>query len=169
MGEKIGFGLYQSCWNRSVRRVSVWVVVVLGGCWGGVMFVCVVSLDFLCLCQVQVSVYYARRIPAHIRCTQCSILLHLIDICFLTCICMWQISQIQTFLGVVVVGSGVVSTLPFVRSSSSRLAQKTVNRDLLDGGRRVNTICTADYQTPVTDPPRVGCVVWSRWGWTSSS
>ena len=25
------------------------------------------------------------RIPAHLRCTQCSILLHLMDICFLTC------------------------------------------------------------------------------------
>ena len=42
--------------------------------------------------------YCAWRIPAHLRCTQCSILLHLMDICFLTCICLWQISQIQTFL-----------------------------------------------------------------------
>ena len=32
----------------------------------------------------------------HLRYTQCSILLHLIDICFLTYICLWQISQIQT-------------------------------------------------------------------------
>ena len=39
--------------------------------------------------KVQVSVYCARRIPANLRCTQCSILLHLIDICFLTCICLW--------------------------------------------------------------------------------
>ena len=54
----------------------------LGG-WGGVMSVCVVNLDYLCRWQVQVSVYCARRIPAHLRCTQCSILLHLIDICFL--------------------------------------------------------------------------------------
>ena len=29
----------------------------------------------------------------HLRCAQCSILLHLIDICFLTCICLWQISH----------------------------------------------------------------------------
>ena len=35
-----------------------------------------------------VSVYCAWRIPAHRRCTQCSILLHLMDICFLTCICL---------------------------------------------------------------------------------
>ena len=44
------------------------------------------SLDSLCRWQVQVSVYW--RIPAHLRCTQCSILLHLMDICFLTCICL---------------------------------------------------------------------------------
>ena len=30
----------------------------------------------------------------HIRCTQCSIFLNIIDICFLTCICLWQILQI---------------------------------------------------------------------------
>ena len=79
--------------------------------------------------------YCAWRIPAHLRCTQCSILLHLMDICFLTCICLWQISQIQTFL-FKVVGPGLVSTSPaFVSSSAShpagphgRHAQKTVNR-----------------------------------------
>ena len=73
----------------------------LGGC-DGVVSVYIVSLDYLCRWQVQVSVYCARRIYAHLRCTQCSILLHLIDICFLTCICLWQISQIQTCLRVVV-------------------------------------------------------------------
>ena len=93
------------------------------------------SLDSLCRWQVQVSVYCAWRIPAHLRCTQCSILLHLMDICFLTCICLWQISPIQTFL-FKVVGPGLVSTSPaFVSSSAShpagphgRHAQKTVNR-----------------------------------------
>ena len=116
---------------------GVWVgglVQGLGG-WAGVMSVCVVSLDSLYCWQVQVYVYCARRIPAHLRCTQCSILLHLIDIGFLTCIYMWQISQIQTCLRVVV-GPGLVSTLPaFGRSIAShpaglhcRLAQKTVNR-----------------------------------------
>ena len=34
--------------------------------------------------------------------TQCSIILHLIDICFLPCICLWQILQIQTCVCVVV-------------------------------------------------------------------
>ena len=80
------------------------------------------SLDSLCRWQVQVSVYCAWRIPAHLRCTQCSILLHLMDICFLTCICLWQISQIQTFL-FKVVGPGLVSTSPaFVSNSASHPA-----------------------------------------------
>ena len=59
--------------------------------WGGVMSACVVILDYMCIWQVQVSVYCVRRIPAHLMCTQCSILFHLSDICFLTCICLWQI------------------------------------------------------------------------------
>ena len=83
----------------------------LGG-WGGVMSVCVVSLDSLCGWQVQVSVYCARWIPAHLRCTQCSNLLHRIDICFLTCICLLQISKIQTCL-CVVVGPGCVDITRF--------------------------------------------------------
>ena len=93
--------------------------------WGGVRYV---SLDSLCRCQVQVSVYCAWRIPAHLRCTQCSILM---DICFLPSICLWYISQIQTCL-CVVVGPGFVLISPaFMRSSAShsagphdRLAQK---------------------------------------------
>ena len=77
------------------------------------------SLDYLCRWQVHVSVYCAWRIPAHLRCTQCSILLHLMDSCFLTCICLWQISQIQTCL-FKVVGPGLISTSPaFVSSSAS--------------------------------------------------
>ena len=39
----------------------------------GWCYVCV-SLDSLCIWQVQVSVYCARRIPAHFECTQCVIL-----------------------------------------------------------------------------------------------
>ena len=43
---------------------------------------CVVNMDYLCSWQVQVSVYCARRIPAHLTRTQCSILLHLsISVC----------------------------------------------------------------------------------------
>ena len=52
----------------------------------GWFYVCVVSLNSLCRWKLQVSVYCAWRIPAHLRCTQCSILLHIIDICFITCI-----------------------------------------------------------------------------------
>ena len=143
--ERIGFGLYQSSGDRgSVGHVSV---IWLRWCrWGvgrglghgsgvvGWCYVCVrCESGTLCRWQVQVSVYCAWRIPAHLKCTQCSILLHLMDICFLACICLWQISQIQTFL-FKVVGPGLVSTSPaFVSSSAShpagphgRHAQKTV-------------------------------------------
>ena len=86
------------------------------------MYVCVVSLDYLCLLQVQVYVYPARRIPAQLRFTQCSILLHHIDTSFLTCIFRWQISQIPTCFRVVV-GPGLVSTSPaFMRSIASHRA-----------------------------------------------
>ena len=69
---------------------------------------------------------------------------NLMDICFLTCICLWQISHIQTRL-FSVVGPGLVSTSPaFVSSSAShpagphgRHAQKTVNRAPIAGGGRV--------------------------------
>ena len=65
-------------------------------------------------------------------------------ICFLTCICLWQISQIQTFL-FKVVGPGLVSTSPaFVSNSAShpvgphgRHAQKTVNQAPNAGGGEV--------------------------------
>ena len=115
----------------------------------GVMSVCVVSLEYLYRWQVQVSVYCARRIPVHLRCTQCSILLHLIDICFLTCICLWQISHIQTCLRVVV-GPRLVSTSPaFMRSIASqladphgRLANKTAIGPPLLGAGGVDTFCT---------------------------
>ena len=36
-----------------------------------------VCVNSLCIWQVHVSVYCARRIPAHHRCTQCSIMSHL--------------------------------------------------------------------------------------------
>ena len=101
-GERIWFGLYQSCMNRRgvgcmfviglscCGRGSRWMVQGLEG-WGYVMPVCVVSLDYLWIWQVHVYVYCARHIPAHLRCTQCSVLLYLIDNCFITCICRWQI------------------------------------------------------------------------------
>ena len=86
--------------GRGVGRVSVFWLRWCGW-WGlgrevgsgsgGVMwcYVCVrCESGFKCRWQVHVSVYCVWRIHAHLRCTQCSILLHLMDICFLTCICL---------------------------------------------------------------------------------
>ena len=102
------------------------------------------SPDSLFRWQVQVSVYCAMRIPAHLRCTQCSILLYLIDICFLACICLWLMSQIQTSL-CVVVGPGFVSRSPvFMRSQPSSgsawpaCPPKTINRARIAGGQEVS-------------------------------
>ena len=114
--------------------------------------------------------YCAWRIPAHLRCTQCSILVHLMDICFLTCICLWQISQIQTFL-FRVVGPGLVSTSPaFVGNSAShpagphgRHAQKNGKSGPHCWGRGGSTQIAQQLEFAVTAPPLVGCVVWSQW------
>ena len=127
------------------------------------------SLDYLCRWQVQVSEYCAWRIPAHMRCTQCSILLHLMDICFLTCICLWQISQIQTFL-FRVVGPGLVSTSPrFLeqqRQPSSGSAWPACPKNDKSRphcwGRRGSTQFAQQLEFAVTAPPLVGCVVWSQ-------
>ena len=111
--------------------------------------------------------YCAWRIPAYLRSTQCSILLHLMYICFLTCICLWQISQIQTCL-FKVVGPGLVSTSPaFVSSSANhptcphgRHAKKTVNRSPIAGGGKVHSTQVAQQLvSAVRAPPLVGCVV----------
>ena len=159
MDERIGFGLYQSCVDMGcVEHVSVfwlrwcrWGVGSGKGAWtrvgsvGVVLNVCV-GLDSLCRWQVQVYMYCAWRIPAHLKCTQRSILLNLMDICFLT-ICLWQISQIQTWL-FKVVGPGLVSTSPAFGSRSAshpagQHAQKRYIGPPLLGTGRFDTICTA--------------------------
>ena len=121
--------------------------------------------------------YCAWRIPAHLRCTQCSILLHLMYICSLTCICLWQISQIQTFL-FKVVGPGLASTSPaFVSSSAShpagphgRHAPKNGKSGPHCWGRGGSTQFAQQLDSAVTAPPLVGCVVWSHvLGWTPLS
>ena len=124
---------------------------------------CVVNLDYLWWRQVQVSVYCARRIPAHRRYTQCSILLHHIDICFLTCICLSPISQTQTYL-CVVVGPGLVSKSPafmwsIVSHSAGPHVQKNGNRAPITGGGRSRHNLHRVCKTAVTAPPRAGCVV----------
>ena len=98
--------------------------------------------------------YCAWRIPAHLRCTQCSILLHLMDICFLTCICLWQISQIQTCL-FKVVGPGFVSTSPV------GMQKKHGKSGPHSWGREGSTQFAQQLESAVTAPPLVGCVVWS--------
>ena len=126
------------------------------------------SLDSLCRWQVQVSVYCAWRIPAHLRYTQCSILLLLMDICFLTCICSWQISQIQTRL-CDVVGPGFVSTsTAFMRSRASHpagqhgwLAHEHGKLGPHCWGWEVSTQFAQQFVSAVSAPPIVGCGVWS--------
>ena len=130
----------------------------------GWCYVCV-SLDSRCRWQVQVSVYCVWQIPAHLRCTQCSILLHLMDICFLTCNCLWQISQIQTHL-FKVVRPGLVSTSPALVSSSASHAagphaQKNGKSSPHCWGREGSTQFAQQLVSAVTAPPLVGCVVWS--------
>ena len=117
--------------------------------------------------------YCVWRIPAHLRCTQCSILLYLMDICFLTCICLWQISQIQTFL-FKVVGPGLVSTSPaFVSSSAShpagphgRHAHKNGKSGPHCWGRGGSTQFAQQLESDVTAPPLVDCVVSSPSIWS---
>ena len=64
----------------------------VGGEWGVGMVLSAES-GWVVLRLFQVSAYCARRIPEHLRCIQCSIVLHLFDICFLPCICLWQTSK----------------------------------------------------------------------------
>ena len=103
-----------------------------------------------CLCEFGFSAYCAWRIPSHLRSSQCSILLHLMDICFQQCICLWQIWQIQTCL-CVVVGPGFVDITCFYDepgqpsrvSAWTACPPKTVNRAPIAGAGGFNTICTA--------------------------
>ena len=126
------------------------------------------SPDSLCRWQVDVSVYCVRQTPAHLRCTQCSILLHIFDISFPPCICLWQISKIQTCLSVVVGPGFVLTSSAFMRSSArhpadphDRLVQTNGKSGPHCWGREVSTQFGQQLaETAVTDPPLVGCVVW---------
>ena len=89
------------------------------------------------------------------------------DICFLTCICLWQISQIQTFL-FKVVGPGNVSTSPAFVSSSASHPEGPHGRHVQNGKsgphcwwRGGSTQFAQQLETAVTAPQLVGCVVWS--------
>ena len=116
----------------------------------------------MCRWQVQVSVYCARRIPAHLRCTQCSFLLQRIDICFIPCIRLWQISHTQTCL-CVVVGPGFASRSPshiIQRVRMAGLPKTTVIHHCW--GREVSPLFTQQFLTAMTAPPLIVCVVWSQ-------
>ena len=128
----------------------------------------------LCLCELWVRIICvdgrSRYLYiAHLRCTQCSFMLHLIDICFLPCICLWHVSQIQTCL-CVVVGHGFVSTSPVFMTSSSnhsrRIAWPACPKKGKSGphywGREVSTQFAQQFVTAVTTPPLVCYVVWSH-------
>ena len=87
------------------------------------------------------------------------------DICFLTCICLWQISQIQTFL-FKVVGPGLVSTSSaFVSNSASHPAGPHAHKNGKSvphcWGRGGSTQFAQQLESTVTAPSLVGCVVWS--------
>ena len=138
----------------SVGRVSVFGCGGVGGVgrWLGTGSGLVVWCYVCVSCEARLfvymagpaSVYCARRFPAQLRCTRCSILLHLINICFLPCIYLWQISQIQTSLCVVVRPVFVSTSPAFMGSSASHtagphcwLSPKTVNRAPIDEGGRL--------------------------------
>ena len=118
------------------------------------------SPDSLCRLQVQVSVYCAWWIPAHLRCTQCSILLHIMDIYFLMCIYLWQISQIQTCL-CVFVRPGFFTTSQAIQ----RICMAGLPKNCKSGphcwGREVSTQFAQQFGTAVAATLLVGCVVWS--------
>ena len=58
--------------------VSIWVVHVCVLC--GYIYIYIYVYIYICI-------YSAWWLPAHLRSTKCSIMLHLIDICFFPCIC----------------------------------------------------------------------------------
>ena len=144
MDERIGFGLYQSCGNRGVLHACL--------CCGGVgvewvggldlglegwCYVCV-SPDSVCIWQVQVSVYCDRRISAHLRCSQCSILLHMLPTMYLF---MADIANPDLFM----CGCRTCICLDITRFNEEQrqpwsACLKTVNRAHISGGGRVRHI-----------------------------
>ena len=121
------------------------------------------------LCRWQVSVYCTRRISAHLGYTQCSILLHLIDIFFLPCICLWPILQIQICL----CGCRTLICIDIIRfyeeqcQPSSGSAWATCPKNGKSGthywGRRVSAqFAQQSARTAVTAPPIVRCFDWSQ-------
>ena len=127
------------------------------------------SLDSLCRWQVQVSVYCAWRIPAHLRCTQCSnpvapygyllsdMYLFMADITnpdFLVKSC-------RTWIGL-----DITRFCEQQRQPSSGSAWPACPKNGKSGPhcweRGGLTQFAQQLETIVTAPPLVGCVVWSH-------
>ena len=165
--ERIGFGLYQSC----VDMCPCFGCGGVGGEWVSGLdqgrerwcYVCV-SLDSLCRWQVQVSVYCAWWIPAHLRCIQCSILLHLMDICFLTCICLCHGRHHKSrlvclkLLDVTWIGLDITRFCEQQRQPSS-IPKQTVNRDPITGvgkvGHKLHSSLSPLRQLHRLEPPLI--------------
>ena len=113
---RIGFGFSQSCGNRGSLYICL--------CCGAVAGKWIGSLDqnlggWCCVCELRVWIlcvgarYRCLILYQADTCTQCSILLHRIDICSLPCICSWHVSICLC----VVVGPGFIPTSSvFMRS-----------------------------------------------------
>ena len=145
------------------HAVVVNTFIICRGLCTELLWMCVLYVNFGSKVRHMQYPIFTRTnlIPAHFRCTQCSILLHLIDICFLPFICLWE-----TCLRVVV-EPGCVSTSPaFMRSSASHPAGPHCR--LAQNGKsgphcwwhEVSTQFAQQFAiTNVTTPPLVGCVV----------
>ena len=98
MNKRIRFGIYQSCGNRG-SVVCVFGLQMWGWCrravdsglgpGSGRVVLCLREFGSRVLCVDGRSRYLYMYM--YLRCTRCPIFLHLIDICVLPCICLWQI------------------------------------------------------------------------------
>ena len=80
------------------------------------------------------------------------------DICFLTCICLWQV-QTRLFK---VVRPGLVLTSPVFVSSNASHPAAPYGKSGPHWGREGLTQFAQQLVSAVTAPPLVGCVIWSR-------
>ena len=94
-----------------------------------------------------------------LRCTQCSILLHLMDICFLPCICLWQISQ-NPDLFVCSCRTWICLTFMWSSGSAWPSCLKNCKYDPIVWYESFSTHFAHQFVTAVTAPPLVDCVVW---------
>ena len=118
------------------------------------------SPDSLCRWQVHVSVYCARRIPAHLWCTQCSI-----DICFLPYV-LFMADIANPDLFVCGCGTWIYLDIPRFyeeqRQPSSGSACPNCSKNGKSGqqywGREVSIQFSRQFVTAVKCPSLVGCV-----------